>query len=154
VAEPPHLVVAAVVLDPTRSRVLLARTSTGRWALPEGHTEGGEALAEAVRRVVAEQGGPNRVRVVEPHLAVSQDVVGCPTVEQPVRHVTHQYLALADDAEEGAAAGAPAAQPVPELSWFPVSQLPDPLQPGVGLHLRAALREGDAAGGTGAPTGP
>ncbi|CAB1128747.1 NUDIX hydrolase [Candidatus Hydrogenisulfobacillus filiaventi] len=56
----PRLGVAAVVRDPA-GRVLVVQRAhapqQGRWALPGGHVEWGETLADACRREVAEECG-------------------------------------------------------------------------------------------------
>ena len=134
----PHLLASAVVLDAGGTRVLLARTGQyRRWNLVGGHVDGGEPLTEAARREVRDRGGVRRFRVVEPHLAVQQDLVDCGHGE--ARHVDHIFAVVADvdeptgdfDVQDPGDA---------ELGWFAVSALPEPLAPGVRLHLRSALR--------------
>jgi 8-oxo-dGTP pyrophosphatase MutT (NUDIX family) len=132
----PHLLASAVVLDAPRRHVLLLReTDRPRWGLPAGHAQGGERLAEAARREVREQTGLGRFTVVEPHLALQQDLVDCHGSQ--VRHVEHVFLVTVDPAQS--------VQPGPldrdgSAAWFGVRDLPALLTPGVSLHLSAALR--------------
>ena len=136
----PHLLAAAVVLDGTGRHVLLVRDPTRpRWTLLSGHVEGGEQLAEAARRQVAENTGLRRLRVYEPHLALQQDLVDCGGAgDGQVRHVEHVFLAVTDPSEpvhdgphdrEGSTA------------WFGVRDLPADIAPGVALHVSAAVRQ-------------
>ncbi len=135
----PHLLASAVVLDAGGTRTLLARAGEyRRWDLVGGHVEGGEPLAEAARRLVRDRGGVGKFRVVEPHLAVQQDLVDCGQGE--ARHVDHLFAVVVDVSEPtgGFAEDDPAEA---EVGWFAVSALPEPLAPGVRLHVRSALRE-------------
>jgi len=132
------MLASAVVLDAGGTRVLLARTGPyRRWDLIGGHVEGGEPLPEAARREVRDHGGVARFRVLEPHLAVQQDVVDCGRGE--ARHVDHVFAVVADAGEPtgGFEVDDPGDR---EVSWFAVSRLPEPLAPGVRLHLGSALR--------------
>ncbi len=55
---------SAVILDPTRQKVLLTRRAdNGQWCLPSGGMEPGESTAEACAREVWEETGL-RVRIV------------------------------------------------------------------------------------------
>lgn len=130
-----HLVAGALVVTADGSQTLLRRDrEVGRWAPVGGHVDDGETLVAAVHRVLAEAAGLTRVRVVEPHLAVVQDVGPCPSASGPVRHVDHLFLVVAD-AEDPLAV-----EPGAEVGWFALDALPEPLVPGVGMHLRAAAR--------------
>ena len=124
-----------MVLDAPGRHVLLVRDrDRPRWRLPAGHVQGGEQLAEAARREVREQTGLTRFAVTEPHLALQQDLVDCGGSQ--VRHVEHVFLVTCDPAQivqPGPLDGAGSA-------WFGVRDLPDPLTPGVALHVSAALR--------------
>ena len=51
--------VAAVVLADDRRVLLVKRADVGRWALPSGRGEPGEAVADAVVREVREEVGPD-----------------------------------------------------------------------------------------------
>ena len=135
----PHLLASAVVLDAGGTRVLLARSGEyRRWNLVGGHVTGGELLVEAARREVRERGGVRRFRVVEPHLAVQQDLVDCGQGE--ARHVDHIFAVVADVAEPTGGFEVDDDPADAEVGWFAVSALPQPLAPGVALHLRSALR--------------
>jgi ADP-ribose pyrophosphatase YjhB (NUDIX family) len=135
----PHLLASAVVLDAGGTRTLLARTGEyRRWNLLGGHVEGGEPLAEAARREVRDGSGLRGFRVVEPHLAVQQDLVDCGNGE--ARHVDHVFAVIADPSEPAEPLDE-AASAEAEVGWFSVSDLPAPLAPGVRLHLHSALRE-------------
>jgi 8-oxo-dGTP pyrophosphatase MutT (NUDIX family) len=49
---------AAVVFDPTRTKILLTqRSDNGQWCLPGGHMESGESAAEACQRETLEETG-------------------------------------------------------------------------------------------------
>jgi ADP-ribose pyrophosphatase YjhB (NUDIX family) len=129
-------VASAVVVDRGARHVLLRRLEAhGRWQLVGGHVAGGETLSEAARREVREQAGLTRLRVIEPHVALQQDLVECRGVQ--ARHVDHVFAVVVDPTE-----------PVTEgfldedqrVGWFPVSELPEPLAPGVRLHLSGTRR--------------
>jgi ADP-ribose pyrophosphatase YjhB (NUDIX family) len=116
--------------------VLLRRLAPrGRWQLVGGHVEGGETLSEAARREVREQTGLTRFRVIEPHVALQQDLLECRGVQ--ARHIDHVFAVVVDPVD-----------PVVEgfldddqhLGWFAVSELPEPLAPGVRLHLSGTRR--------------
>jgi ADP-ribose pyrophosphatase YjhB (NUDIX family) len=134
----PHLLASAVVLDAGGTRTLLARTGEfRRWDLLGGHVEGGEPLAEAARRAVRDLGGVGRFRVISPHLAVQQDIVDCGRGE--ARHVDHIFAVVAEPDEPAGDFDLDA--PEQDLGWFAVTDLPQPLAPGVSMHLRSARRE-------------
>jgi ADP-ribose pyrophosphatase YjhB (NUDIX family) len=135
---PPHLMTSAVVLDAGGTRTLLARGGEyGRWDLLHGHVEGGESLAEAARRHVREQSGLTRFGVVEPHLAVQQDVLDCGHGE--ARHVDHVFAVIVESSEPAGTFAGEGGDEGP-VAWFPVTDLPEPTQPGVRLHIRSAIR--------------
>jgi ADP-ribose pyrophosphatase YjhB (NUDIX family) len=137
-APPPHLMASAVVLDAGGRHTLLVRVDEyGRWGLVGGHVVGGEPLAEAARRELRDKAGVLRFRVMEPHLAVQQDLIDCGHGE--ARHVDHVFAVVVDISEP--------AEPLPadeladaQLGWFTASQLPEPLVPGVRMHVRSAQR--------------
>ncbi len=132
----PHLVASAVVVDPEGRHVLLVRDpARARWQLVSGHLEGGEPLSEAARREVREQTGLTRFRVVEPHVAVQQDLLRCGDVE--ALHVDHVFAIVLDPAERVAEGPL---DPGGQAAWFRVRHLPDALAPGVRLLVTAALR--------------
>lgn len=131
---PSHLVASAIVVDAAGTRVLLWRHGDlRRWGPPGGHVDGDETLSTALVRAVAEHTGLTRVRVLEPHLAVVQDVADCGTGSE-VRHVDHLFVVVADPDDELSV------EPGAELGWFPLTDLPQPLVPGIGMHLRAGAR--------------
>jgi len=136
----PHLVVSAVVLDPDARHVLLVRDGRhARWRLVGGHVDGGEPLSEAVRREVRDQTGLSRFRVIEPHLAVQQDLLPCGEVE--ALHVDHVFTVVTDPAE--AVVEGPL-DDSGQAAWHHVRALPDAVSPGVRLHLGSALRAVDS----------
>jgi len=135
----PHTLASAVVLDAGGTRVMLVRSGDyRRWDLPRGHVVGGEPLVEAARRQVREQLGVSRFTVVEPHLAVAQDLVDCGQGE--ARHVDHIFVVLTAPQEPTGDFEVDDDPGDAEIGWFAVSALPHPLAPGVSLHLRSALR--------------
>ncbi len=123
----PHLMASAVVLDPTGHRTLLVQVGEyRRWGLVGGHVEGGEPLTEAVRRELRGQTGMLTFRVLEPHLGVEQDILDCGHGE--VRHVDHVFAVMAEETSDA------------DLTWFDVTDLPDPLVPGVRMHIHAGQK--------------
>ena len=124
-----HLTASAVVLAAGAGRTFLVRVGEySRWGLVGSHVDSGEPLAEAVRREVREQTGLTRFRVVEPHLAVQQDLVDCGHGES--LHVDHVFAVLAD---------APSGTDYETAGWFALDELPEPLVPGVRMHIRSAV---------------
>ena len=131
----PHLTASAVVLDVTGARTLLIRSNDGhRWTLVGRHVTSGEPAAEAARRALTEQTGLTGFRVIEPHLGLQQDLTDCGT--GVTRHVDHVFLIQTDRVHT-------AADVTDGAAWFAVANLPQPLEPGVGLHVRSAVRELD-----------
>jgi ADP-ribose pyrophosphatase YjhB (NUDIX family) len=123
---------SAAVVDATGTRTLLVRPAASpRWGLISGHTDGGEPLGQACRREVRNGAGLVNVTVIEPHLAVQQDIIECGDAE--TRHVDHVFAVVADPDE-------PLAEGGDELRWFDLRALPEPLNPGVRLHLHEAVR--------------
>jgi ADP-ribose pyrophosphatase YjhB (NUDIX family) len=135
----PHMLASAVVLDAGGTRVMLARSGEyRRWDLPGGHVIGGEPLVEAARREVRECSDLKRFRVVEPHLAVQQDLVDCGQGE--ARHVDHIFILVADPDEPTGGFEVDDDPADAQVGWFAVTALPQPLAPGVSMHLHSALR--------------
>jgi ADP-ribose pyrophosphatase YjhB (NUDIX family) len=134
----PHLLASAVVLDAGGTHTLLVRVGEyGRWGLLGGHVEGGEPLAEAARREVRADGGISQFRVLEPHLAVQQDLLDCGHGE--TRHVDHLFAVVVDPAEPVDVLSSAGSAEV-RMGWFAMTDLPEPLAPGVRMHLRSGLR--------------
>lgn len=134
-----HLLASALVVSADGGQVLLRLDpENGRWGPVGGHVDEGDTLVATIHRVLAAAAGLTRVRVVEPHLAVVQDVGGCASAAGPVRHVDHLFLVVADPDDRIAA------DPEAEVGWFPLDALPEPLVPGIGMHLRAAARAATA----------
>jgi ADP-ribose pyrophosphatase YjhB (NUDIX family) len=129
---PVHLTASAVVVTPDGSRVLLLRHPRfGRWGPLGGHVEGAETLLDAVRREVAEESGLAGVRVLDPALGVTQDLVTCGRAEGAT-HRDHLFAVVADPEHPLAA------EPGSALAWFAVGALPEPAVPGLGGWVRAA----------------
>jgi ADP-ribose pyrophosphatase YjhB (NUDIX family) len=132
----PHLMASVVVLDATLAHTLLVRSPDAhRWTLATGHVSGGEPIAEAARRELADQTGLSGFTIVEPHLGVQQDLTDCGSGGGATRHIDHVFLARTAAVEPAPSTGSAA--------WFPVDALPSPLAPGVGLQVRSALRLAD-----------
>jgi 8-oxo-dGTP pyrophosphatase MutT (NUDIX family) len=135
---PVHLTASAVVVTPDGSRVLLLRHRRfGRWGPLGGHVEGAETLLDAVRREVVEESGLTGVRVLQPPLGTTQDLVTCGR-DAKVRHRDHLFAVVADPEHPLAP------EPGSALAWFAVGALPDPAVPGLGEWVVAA---GEAARG-------
>jgi 8-oxo-dGTP diphosphatase len=127
---------SAVVLDEGGVQTLLVTSADlPRWGLIGGHVEGGETLAEAARRQVREQAGVSPHSVLEPHIAVQQDRFDCEQTDRgPTRHIEHVFAVVADPADPVHTG------PGVSAEWFPVLSLPEPLAPGVRLHIHGAAR--------------
>jgi ADP-ribose pyrophosphatase YjhB (NUDIX family) len=131
----PHLLASAVVLDASGRHVLLVRDDDlPRWRLPAEHLHGGEPLAEAARRAVRDRTHLVRFVLLEPHLAVQQDL--CPCEGSQIRHVDHVFAVVADPLTD------PATEPADGVAaaWFATDALPRDIDPGVRLHLSQAVR--------------
>jgi hypothetical protein len=69
---------------------------------------------------------------------VQQDLVDCGQGE--ARHVDHIFAVVAGPDEPTGGFELPTDPGDAEVGWFDVSALPQPLAPGVRLHLHSALR--------------
>ena len=129
------------MLNRTGTRALLVSTGEHpRWQLASTHVDGGELLSQAVRRELRDECGLLRFDVLEPHLAVQQDIVACQGVDR--RHVDHVFAVLADPVDSGPAEDTGERG---DLGWFDLDRLPEPLAPGVRMHLHQAVRVSDKA---------
>ncbi|MEW2386581.1 HAD-IIA family hydrolase [Micromonospora sp. NPDC047707] len=117
--------VAAVVVDATGRILLGRRADNGMWALPSGHVEVGETIAQAAVREVAEETGLH-VRVKR-LVGVYSDPVSQVFTYSDGR-VTHFVTACLACNPIGGRLRADGVETT-EVGFFPPSQLPAPLLP-------------------------
>lgn len=110
----PELCVGAIAVD--QDRILLIRrgrgTAQGRWSVPGGRVEGGEMLAEAVVRELAEETGLE---------GICDGLVGLAEIfDGDTHYVVADFAVTILDADTPVA-GDDAA----EASWVPLDEVPD-----------------------------
>lgn len=133
-----HLTASALILDPTRSAVLLTlHPRVGRWLQVGGHCEpGDQTLLDAAAREAREESGIGSLSFDPTPIALDVHPITC-SLGVPTRHFDVQFLAVAP----------PGAEPLrsPEsldLRWFPWDELPlgvSPELPGLVERARARL---------------
>lgn len=131
-----HLTASALLLDESRSRVLLTlHPKVGRWLQLGGHHEAEDAsVREAARREAREESGIPVVEISATPLRLDRH--GVPCGGQPSEHLDVQFLAwVPDDAV------AVMSEESDDLRWFPLEDLPTGLDPSV-LALIADARGG------------
>ena len=130
-----HVTASALVVDPSRSAVLLTlHPKVGRWLQTGGHCEPHDAsLAAAARREAVEESGLTEVRLLPRPAVLDRHDVACGGGRSV--HLDVQYVAVA-------AAGALHRRSVEsdDLAWFPMSALPEGVDASVRrLVARAAV---------------
>jgi 8-oxo-dGTP pyrophosphatase MutT (NUDIX family) len=117
---PDHLTASVVVLDPTRSRVLLAHhRKVGLWLQFGGHIESSDqSLVDAARREVLEESGLRSVEMVSGH-PVRLDRHLAPCGDGARHHLDVEFAATASPHEHVVVSSESFA-----VSWFDVDSLP------------------------------
>lgn len=110
----PELCVGAIAVD--QDRILLIRrgrgTAQGRWSVPGGRVEGGETLAEAVVRELAEETGLE---------GICDGLVGLAEIfDGDAHYVVADFAVTILDADTPVAGDDTA-----EASWVPLDEVPD-----------------------------
>lgn len=131
---PSHLTASAVVLDASRTSVLLVlHGKTGLWLQPGGHLEDGDAsLAQAaLREAVEETGVPDLVLARPEPVQLDRHPAPCGAEH----HLDVRFLVVAPDGAVPAVS-----EESLDVAWFPLDALP--VQAGVdpGGMVAAALR--------------
>lgn len=131
---PSHLTASGVVLDASRSSVLLVlHNKTGLWLQPGGHVENGDSslAAAALRESVEETGVPDLALVHAAPVHLDQHPAPCGAEH----HLDVQFLLTARDG-----AAPVVSEESLDVAWFPLDALPARRSAGLDPTLRAALR--------------
>ena len=131
---PSHLTASGIVLDASRSAVLLVlHRRTGLWLQPGGHVEDGDTslAAAALRESVEETGVRDLVLVSAQPAHLDRHPAPCGAEH----HLDVRFVLVARDA----------ARPVVseeslDVAWFPLDALPAQRSAGLAPMLQAALR--------------
>ena len=132
-----HLTASAVVVDPTRSCVLLTlHPRVGRWVQLGGHCEPGDrTLLDAAAREAREESGIGSLSFDPTPLGLDVHPITC-SLGVPTRHFDVRFLAVAPAGAEPVASDESL-----DLRWFRWDQLPDDLDAElVGLFAAARAR--------------
>jgi coenzyme F420-0:L-glutamate ligase len=137
---PGHLTASAVVVDPSRSAVLLTlHPRVGRWVQLGGHCEPGDrTLLDAAAREAREESGIGSLSFDPQPLGLDVHPITC-SLGTPTRHFDVRFLAVAP----------PGAEPVRsdeslDLRWFRWDSLPPDIDPDlVSLFALARARLGE-----------
>ena len=133
-ARPSHLTASAVVLDATRTSVLLVlHAKTGLWLQPGGHVEDADAslAAAALREAVEETGVPGLRLLDDRPVHLERHAAPCGAEH----HLDVRFAVLAPDGATPAVSDESL-----DVAWYPLDALP--VQRGVALRplVRAAAR--------------
>ncbi len=132
---PGHLTASALVIDESRTHVLLTlHPKVGRWLQLGGHIEPDDAdLRAAAHREAVEEGGIVPLHMSDAPLRLDRHEVPCRAVGR-THHLDVQYLAVVADG-----AGPVISDESDDLRWFAVDDLPDGLDASVRALIAAAL---------------
>ena len=131
---PSHLTASAVVLDISRTSVLLVlHTKTGLWLQPGGHVEDDDAslAAAALREAVEETGVPDLRLLDDRPVHLERHAAPCGAAH----HLDVRFAVLAPDGATPAVSDESL-----DVAWYPLDALP--VQRGVELRtlVRSAVR--------------
>ncbi|MEZ0054187.1 8-oxo-dGTP pyrophosphatase MutT (NUDIX family) [Mycobacterium sp. MAA66] len=131
--EPGHITASALVLDHTRTRVLLTlHPRLRRWVQLGGHCEDVDPdIRSAALREATEESGISGLELSADPAALHVHALTC-SLGLPTRHLDMQYLAYAPADAEIACSDESL-----DLQWWPLEALPDP-DPGMARLARAA----------------
>jgi 8-oxo-dGTP pyrophosphatase MutT (NUDIX family) len=129
-----HITASAIVIDPTRSDVLLTlHPKVGRWLQLGGHIEPGDhSLHEAAMREVREESGLLGSRISRHPLRLDRHTVPCGSGQMSV-HLDVQF-----GIEVPETFAPVASEESLDLRWFSVDDLPDDVDASVRALLGAA----------------
>ena len=133
---PDHLTASALVLDSSRTHVLLVlHKKVGLWMQPGGHLEPGDtSLAVAALREAVEETGVSDLRLAtDAPFDLDRHAAPCGARH----HLDVRFLVLAPD---GAATAV--SDESDDVRWFPVGQLPPDAVPDLAALVQAGLRAG------------
>jgi coenzyme F420-0:L-glutamate ligase len=136
---PGHLTASAVVVDPSRSSVLLTlHPRIGRWVQLGGHCEPGDrTLLDAAAREAREESGIGALSFDPQPLGLDVHALTC-SLGVPTRHFDVRFLAVAPPGAEPVASAESA-----DLRWFRWDALPGDIGPELaGLFAAARTRLG------------
>ena len=133
-ARPSHLTASAVVLDASRTSVLLVlHAKTGLWLQPGGHVEDADAslAAAALREAVEETGVPDLRLLDDRPVHLERHAAPCGAEH----HLDVRFAVLAPEGATPAVSDESL-----DVAWYPLDALP--VQRGVELRrlVRAAVR--------------
>lgn len=130
---PGHITASALVLDSSRSRVLLTlHAKIKRWLQLGGHCEPGDAtLADAALREATEESGIPGLVLSPAPLRLDRHLVPCHPGGS--WHLDVQYVAVAPPG-----ARAERSDESDDLRWFPIGELPEPTDDAVRNLVNAA----------------
>ena len=135
-----HITASAIVVDQSRSRVLLTlHRKIGAWLQLGGHCEPGDTtLAGAALREATEESGITGLRLAPVPVQLDRHAVRCHP--QGSWHLDVQYVAVAPRDARHAISDESA-----DLRWFPVGALPEPTDDAV-RRLVALVSRPDGGG--------
>jgi coenzyme F420-0:L-glutamate ligase len=134
---PGHLTASAVVVDPSRSSVLLTlHPRVGRWVQLGGHCETSDGtLLDAAAREAREESGIGSLSFDPEPLDLDVHPITC-SLGMPTRHFDVRFLGVAPAGAEPTRSAESL-----DLRWFRWDDLPDDIDPAlVGLFARARAR--------------
>lgn len=146
---PDHLTASCLVLDATRSRVLLTlHAKAGRWFQLGGHCEPGDrTLAGAALREATEESGIPDLELDPVPVQLSEHPVPFCGPDGGVHHLDVRFVAHAP-----AHAVAAVSEESLDLAWWPVDALPDP-EPDLVELVRLAQSSSSAVPSTSSASG-
>lgn len=131
---PGHLTASALVLDPSRSSVLLTlHPRVGMWLQLGGHCEiGDHTLLDAAAREAREESGMGSLSFDPAPLGLDVHPITC-SLGVPTRHFDVRFLAVAPEGAEPVCS-----EESLDLRWFGWSELPENSAPELPRMLEAA----------------